>query len=66
MNSIKTGVQPSSHQSFKSPNTEGESWIDHEICSDAFGDTRLEKRFSVLLEQLWRGRGNSIPFACQD
>ena len=43
-----------------------ESWLDHEIARSEFQDVRLRKRFGTLLEQLWKGMGQSIPLACQD
>src|ERR1700693_1298236 len=43
-----------------------ESWLDREIAGSEFKDTRLRKRFGTLLEQLWRGMGQTIPLACQD
>lgn len=41
-------------------------WFDQETDSDAFQDKRLAKRFRILLEQLWKGRGQPIPLTCQD
>ncbi len=41
-------------------------WLSNEISSCRFKDERLGKRFRILLEQLWNGIGESIPFACQD
>lgn len=41
-------------------------WLDHEISGCKFKDERLGKRFRTLIEQLWNGVGESIPFACQD
>jgi len=43
-----------------------ESWLDREIAGSEFNDVRLRKRFGVLLEQLWKGMGQTIPLACQD
>jgi hypothetical protein len=43
-----------------------ESWLDREIAGSEFQDTRLRKRFGMLLEQLWKGMGQTIPLACQD
>ncbi len=42
------------------------SWLEHEVNGSTFKDHRLTKRFKLLLEKLWKGMGNSIPFACQD
>jgi hypothetical protein len=41
-------------------------WMDGETARSEFKDGRLHKRFRVLLERLWKGMGQSIPFACQD
>ena len=43
-----------------------ESWLDREMAGSEFNDVRLRKRFGVLLEQLWKGMGQTIPLACQD
>ncbi|MBC8733503.1 transposase [Paraburkholderia sp. UCT2] len=42
------------------------SWLGEEVQASEFQDTRLRKRFGVVLEQLWAGMGQTIPFACQD
>ncbi|WP_447878782.1 IS4 family transposase [Serratia fonticola] len=42
------------------------SWLDEEINSSAFSDRRHASRFRSLMQRLWRGMGNSLPFACQD
>ncbi len=41
-------------------------WLSQELSRCKFKDERLGKRFRTLLEQLWHGIGESIPFACQD
>jgi hypothetical protein len=43
-----------------------ESWFDQEVRQSNFQDTRLRRRFALLLEKLWAGMGQTIPFACQD
>jgi hypothetical protein len=43
-----------------------ETWIDRELAGCEFKDERLGKRFRALLERLWSGIGESIPFVCQD
>jgi hypothetical protein len=43
-----------------------ESWLDREIAGSEFQDARLRKRFGKVLEQLWKGMGQTIPLACQD
>lgn len=49
-------------------NNESDSniWLDNEVSGCRFKDERLGKRFRTLIEQLWDGVGESIPFACQD
>ena len=42
------------------------NWLSHELYRCKFKDERIGKRFRTLLEQLWNGIGESIPFACQD
>jgi hypothetical protein len=42
------------------------SWMDLEVQGSEFRDTRLRRRFATLLEKLWDGMGQTIPFACQD
>ena len=41
-------------------------WLDCDIASCNFKDKRLKERFRKLLEQIWNGVGQTIPFACQD
>jgi hypothetical protein len=55
-----------SGQSAKWMNKDGKTWLDSEVIGCDFRDTRLGKRFRTLLENLWRGMGESMPFACQD
>ncbi|SAK84056.1 Transposase for transposon Tn5 [Caballeronia catudaia] len=43
-----------------------QSWLDPEIAGSEFKDVRLRKRFGMVLEQLWKGMGQTIPLACQD
>ncbi|MDR3098655.1 MAG: transposase [Paraburkholderia sp.] len=45
---------------------DGRSWFDLEVQGSEFQDTRLRRRFASLLEKLWDGMGQTIPFACQD
>jgi hypothetical protein len=42
------------------------SWMDIGVQGSEFRDTRLRRRFATLLEKLWGGMGQTIPFACQD
>lgn len=41
-------------------------WLEDELARSGLKDIRLQKRFRNLLEQLWDGLGQTIPFACQD
>ena len=43
-----------------------EDWINRETADNSFQDARLRKRFGMVLERLWSGIGQTIPFACQD
>ncbi len=43
-----------------------ETWLDGEVADSNFRDFRLHKRFRTLLGRLWRGMGQTIPFACED
>jgi len=40
--------------------------MDAETAEGCFGDARLDRRFTALLDSLFRRIGGSIPFACQD
>jgi len=42
------------------------NWVDKDIEGSVFKDKRLQQRFRKLLEQIWNGVGQTIPFACQD
>ncbi|WP_237737128.1 transposase DNA-binding-containing protein [Serratia fonticola] len=42
------------------------SWLDEEMNSSVFSDRRHASRFKSLMQKLWQGMGNSLPFACQD
>ncbi|WP_228457273.1 transposase DNA-binding-containing protein [Serratia symbiotica] len=41
-------------------------WIDEKIDLSTFSDRRHASRFKSLMQKLWQGMGNSLPFACQD
>ena len=43
-----------------------ESWIEKELAGCTFADERLGKRFGILMEQLSKGLGDTIPLACGD
>ena len=42
------------------------SWIDQELAACEFADERLGKRFGILMEQLSKGLGQTLPLACGD
>jgi hypothetical protein len=43
-----------------------ETWLREELSGCLFKDVRLKKRFQTLVNQLFKGLGESLPFACQD
>jgi hypothetical protein len=43
-----------------------EAWIDQELAGCEFADERLGRRFGMLMEQLSKGIGRTIPLACGD
>jgi hypothetical protein len=45
---------------------EDRAWLEQELEGSEFQDARLRKRFGMLLEQFWKGMGQTIPLACQD
>ena len=49
-----------------SNNRSPDEWIAKELAGSRFSDKRLDKRFERLMNHLWNGVGNSLPFACQD
>ena len=46
-------------------NKDHRKWVDKDCNSNGFRDKRLQQRFRKLLEQIWNGLGQNIPFACQ-
>jgi hypothetical protein len=44
----------------------GQDWIEQELAAVKLPDARLDKRLRHLVEQLAKGVGRSIPWACQD
>ena len=42
------------------------SWIEQEIAGCRFADTRLGKRFGMLMEQRSKGPRQTLPLACGD
>lgn len=49
-----------------SNNNDKTKWLEDGLARSGLKDIRLQKRFRNLLEQLWDGLGQTIPFACQD
>ena len=43
-----------------------QDWIEQELAASKLPDARLEKRLRHLVEQMAKGVGRSIPWACQD
>ncbi len=41
-------------------------WIEQEFSGCQFKDERIDKRFKSILNQLWTGIGEPIPYACAD
>jgi hypothetical protein len=41
-------------------------WSEEEIKKPNFLDKRLDRRFKIMIEQLWNSLGRPIPYACQD
>ena len=41
-------------------------WSEEEIKNSNFLDKRLDRRFKIMIEQLWNSLGRPIPYACQD
>jgi hypothetical protein len=44
----------------------GQDWIEQELAASRLPDARLDKRLRSVVEQLAKGVGRSIPWACQD
>lgn len=42
------------------------SWIDEELAGCEFTDARLGKRFGLLMKQLSKGLGKTLPLSCGD
>ena len=42
------------------------SWIDQELAGCEFADVRIGKRFGMLMGQLSKGLGQTLPLACGD
>ncbi|WP_454805411.1 IS4/Tn5 family transposase DNA-binding protein [Paraburkholderia fungorum] len=50
----------------KKERADEQAWFEKEIEASKFQDARLHKRFGMVLERLWSGINQTIPFACQD
>lgn len=42
------------------------AWLDQELAGCKFKDARLGKRLRLLMGNMWKWMGESIPYACQD
>jgi len=42
------------------------TWVEDEVADCDFRDTRLHRRFRMLLKQIGGDVGQSIPLVCQD
>jgi len=47
-------------------NSSLKKWSEEEIKNPNFLDKRLDRRFKIMIEQLWNSLGRPIPYACQD
>jgi hypothetical protein len=45
---------------------DGRAWLEKEVEASEFQDARLRKRIGMVLERLWSGVCQTIPFACHD
>jgi len=43
-----------------------EGWVEREVVGCSFADERLGKRFGILMMQLSKGLGQTLPLACGD
>jgi hypothetical protein len=59
-------MEEAAKRSIESEPCGGPDWIEQELAASALPDARLEKRLRQLVEQLAKGVGRSIPWACQD
>jgi hypothetical protein len=53
-------------QALSTQTTDVDGWVGRETAGCQFGDKRLDKRFTHLVDALWRSVGQPIPYACQD
>jgi hypothetical protein len=56
----------SAKRAIESESCGGQEWIEQELAASKLPDARLDKRLRSLVEQLAKGVGRSIPWACQD
>ena len=59
-------MEATEKRAFASEPCGGLDWIEQESAASTLPDARLEKRLRHLVEQLAKGVGRSIPWACQD
>src|ERR1039458_9311339 len=59
-------MEATEKQAFEPESCGGQDWIEQELAASTLPDARLGKRLRSLVEQLAKGVGRSIPWACQD
>jgi len=59
-------MEEAAKRAIESESFDGHDWIEEELAASKLPDARLDKRLRSLVEQLAKGVGRSIPFACQD
>ena len=59
-------MEATEKQAFEPESCGGQDWIEQELAASTLPDARLGKRLRSLVEQLAKGVGRSILWACQD
>jgi hypothetical protein len=59
-------MEATAKQAIESESCGGQDWIEQELAASKLPDARLDKRLRSLVEQLAKGVGRSISWACQD
>lgn len=59
-------MEESRKQTSRSDREGDRKWVGQELAGVKLPDARLEKRLRFLVEQISKGVGRSIPWACQD
>jgi hypothetical protein len=59
-------MEATGKRGFEPETLSSHDWIEQELAASALPDVRLEKRLRHVVEQLAKGVGRSIPWACQD